>query len=102
MRRQSPALFLAQAYLQRGTPSKPRQPLAAPEQLRFGISGLHTKAPVTDCIKRCMAAAHCAMHPNLALNPTCLEILCDLSHKPLEWKLPDKQLCGLLILPDLT
>lgn len=49
-----------------------------------------------------MAAAHYATHPNFALTLTCLEILCDLSYKPLEWKLPDKQLCGLLILPDLT
>ena len=89
-------------YLRKGTPSKPRQPLAAPEQLSFGISDLHTKAPVTHCSKRHMAAAHCTMHLNLAMNPTCLEILSDLSHKPLKWKLPDKQLCGLLILPDLT
>jgi len=33
---------------------------------------------------------------------TCLEVLCNFSDKPLERKLPDKELCGLLVLPDLT
>ena len=31
-----------------------------------------------------------------------LEVLGDLTHQPLEWQLPDEQLSGLLVLPDLT
>ena len=32
----------------------------------------------------------------------CLEVLSDLAHQPLEWKLPDEQLGGLLVATDLT
>ena len=31
-----------------------------------------------------------------------LEVLCNLTDKPLERQLPDQELCGLLVLPDLT
>lgn len=33
---------------------------------------------------------------------TNLEVLSNLTNKPLEWKLSDKELSGLLVTPDLT